>query len=193
MKYFKQTLVLALGAIIVFVPTKALAQSSGVEIWSQRCGMCHNQQPADRYTADKWGSIMTHMTLTARLTSAQAEEVLNFLKAGARQVAVQEAPGSRELTVASLSSVFLPVRAEGKEVFAANCVACHGTSGEGNGPAAVAFNPPPSNLTDPEVTKNRSINDLVRAIATGKGGMPAFGASLSAEDLEAVAEYIRSF
>lgn len=193
MKNFKRTLVLALGAIIVFVPTNALAQSSGVEIWSQRCGMCHNQQPADRYDANNWESIMTHMTLNARLTSAQADAVLDFLKSGAREVAMQNPVRSEELTVASATGIFLPEMASPEDDYKSNCAPCHGDSGKGDGPAAVAFDPPPADLTDPEVVKNRSAEELVSMIATGSGGMPAFGTTLPGQEIEALAEYIRNF
>lgn len=192
MKNFKRTLVLALGAIIVFVPTNALAQRSGVEIWSQRCGMCHNQQPADRYGADKWESIMTHMTLNARLTSAQADAVLDFLKSGAREVAMQKPMRSEEFTVASATGIFLPETANPEDDYKSNCAPCHGDSGKGDGPAAVAFDPPPADLTDPAVVKNRSAEELVRLIATGSGGMPAFGTTLPDQEIEALAAYIRN-
>ena len=192
MKNFKQILVLALGAMVVFVPTNAVAQSSGVQIWAQRCGMCHQQQPADRYDAERWESIMTHMALTARLTSEQAGAVLDFLKSGARKVAVQEAASARGLTVASLGNAFVPDAADGEEVFVTNCVPCHGKSGKGDGPAAVAFDPPPTDFTDAESVKTQSVEDIVSAITIGNGGMPAFATSLSAEEIEAVAEYILS-
>jgi len=35
---------------------------------------------------------------------------------------------------------------KGKASFAKNCVACHGKTGEGDGPAAKALKPPPENL-----------------------------------------------
>ena len=135
---------------------------------------------------------MTHMALTARLTSAQAEAVLDFLKSGARKVAVQETEGSRGLTVASVDNVFVPDITDGDEVYETNCVPCHGKSGQGDGPAAVAFDPPPTDFTNPEGVKTKSLEDLVSVISTGTGGMPAFAASLSTEDIEAVAEYIKT-
>ena len=36
--------------------------------------------------------------------------------------------------------------AKGQAVFKANCVPCHGETGDGNGPAAAALNPKPRNL-----------------------------------------------
>jgi mono/diheme cytochrome c family protein len=45
----------------------------------------------------------------------------------------------------------LPVRqantASGKEMFLKYCASCHGEDGKGNGPAAIALKPPPSDLT----------------------------------------------
>lgn len=37
--------------------------------------------------------------------------------------------------------------AAGRAVFEANCVACHGTTGRGDGPAAVGMRPRPADLT----------------------------------------------
>ena len=193
MKSIKQYLVFALGAVALMLPSTALAQNSGVEIWSQRCGMCHDQQPANRYSAEYWESIMTHMALTARLTTAQSDEVLNFLKSGARKVAALDVTGEDAVVVASSDAAFLPEAADGEAVFLEYCAPCHGKSGEGDGPAAVAFDPPPSDFTDPDGVKARTLEEVISMIATGGGGMPAFWANLSQEDLETVAEYIRSF
>ena len=38
--------------------------------------------------------------------------------------------------------------AEARAFFAGRCVACHGESGRGDGPAGAAFKPPPRNFTD---------------------------------------------
>ena len=37
--------------------------------------------------------------------------------------------------------------ASGKETFLKYCASCHGEAGKGNGPAAIALKPPPSDLT----------------------------------------------
>lgn len=195
MKSVQYSLALILGAVLVLLPSSAMAQSSGVQIWSQRCSSCHRIQPANRYSAENWESIMRHMELYARLPSKQAAQILEFLKSGARKVASLETEGASGFTVASASpgGAFLPDAIDGEEVYATNCATCHGVSGKGDGPAAGAFNPPPTDFTDPEAVKNRSVEDLVGAISEGRDGMPAYGASLSAEEIEAVAEYIRSF
>ena len=40
-----------------------------------------------------------------------------------------------------------PNIASGKETFSKYCASCHGETGKGNGPAAIALKPPPSDLT----------------------------------------------
>ncbi|MEN8145781.1 MAG: c-type cytochrome [Gemmatimonadota bacterium] len=188
MKHIVKSMTLTLAAVVVLLPANAMAQVSGVQTWSQRCGSCHQQQPANRYTAERWESVVSHMELIAHLTSEQTAAVLEFLKSGAQEVAAQEAKESGSLTVASLDGLFLPQSPTGEEVYEQNCVPCHGKSGKGDGPAAVAFDPPPSDFTDPEGTK--SLEEMLEIIKEGRAGMPAYGATLSPEELEAVAEYI---
>lgn len=81
--------VLAPGLVLwtLGAPTDLEAQRSGAEIWRATCGNCHALQPPGRYTAKDWRSIGTHMVITARLTTAQGEAVLEFLRQGARSTA----------------------------------------------------------------------------------------------------------
>jgi mono/diheme cytochrome c family protein len=68
---------------------------------------------------------------------------------------------------------------------------CHGEDGEGNGPAAVALRPKPADLTDPD-RQEIPEQDVMAMIQKGKGTMPAFGAVLNKDQLEAVARYVVS-
>lgn len=81
--------VLAVSATIA-LPAATAAQRSGVEIWAQSCGRCHRPQPANRYTADAWETIMAQMRIYARLTDDEASAVLQFLQSGAKPIALDE-------------------------------------------------------------------------------------------------------
>jgi len=73
------------AALSFLVPSEGQAQQrSGVEIWEANCGRCHMLQPTNKYYPKDWRSVAAHMTITARLTSAQAEAVIAFLVSGAR-------------------------------------------------------------------------------------------------------------
>ncbi len=184
----------AVFVALLAASTTVRAQQSGVELWSQTCSRCHMMQPANRYTADQWETIMVDMRLAARLSADEAEAILNFLKGGARRVAASGAsPAPAVLARLASTELLLPTAAlTGAEVFAQQCVACHGKEGKGNGPAASALNPRPADLTDQE--RMNSVNDeaLFELIRDGKGTMPGFGSLLEPEELVAVRDYVRA-
>ena len=74
------------------------------------------------------------------------------------------------------------------------CVTCHGASGKGDGPAAVALTPKPKDLI--ETTKS----DAELKAVISKGGaavglspvMPAWGATVSEADITNLIAHIRS-
>jgi mono/diheme cytochrome c family protein len=72
---------------------------------------------------------------------------------------------------------------EGRGIYVASCRACHGDAGGGNrGP----------NITGERVEeKYPDIEDQIEVVTNGRGGMPSFGDSLSAAEIEAVVLYTR--
>ncbi|WP_431261510.1 FTR1 family protein [Roseateles chitinivorans] len=93
-----------------------------------------------------------------------------------------------------LAPTALPDLKRGASVYAANCAACHGASGNGDGPLAKQLDPRPIAFTDHDRARQRSVFALYQAVSQGIAGtaMPAFG-QLSEEDRWAVAMYLGSF
>ncbi len=83
---------------------------------------------------------------------------------------------------------------KGKELYAVQCVACHGVEGQGNGPAASALNPHPRNFTESEGWKNGRKPTMV--FKTLKEGLPpsamASYATLPADDRWALVHFVLS-
>ena len=80
----------------------------------------------------------------------------------------------------------------GKELFAAQCVTCHGAGGAGNGVAAAGLNPKPRNFTVGEGWKNgRKASAIFGTLTKGLNSMPAF-ASLPPDDRWALSHYVRT-
>ncbi|MXX11794.1 MAG: cytochrome c [Nitrospira sp. SB0667_bin_9] len=60
----------------------------------------------------------------------------------------------------------------GKGLYAAFCSPCHGANFDGKGPAAVGFNPPPANFSDPGTIAQLQESYLFWRIKKGGVGLP---------------------
>ncbi len=189
----RHTMILGLGALaLLVVAAPAAAQESGADVWARTCARCHRMQPPNKYDADSWRAIVGHMALNARLTSDEEEAVLEFLMGAARRLTM-ERPEDDPVRVASADPGFLPLTPpSGQEIYTKYCVACHGATGEGDGPAAAALTPRPSDLTDPERMSQVSDEELLAIIAEGRGTMPGFSTQLSDEQISALLEFVRA-
>ncbi len=87
--------------------------------------------------------------------------------------------------------------AQGQELFQANCAACHGPRGYGDGPAGKALSPPPANLN--RLMKMRMMardNYLIWTLSEGgkafQTAMPAFKETLSEEERWKIIWFLRT-
>ena len=80
--------------------------------------------------------------------------------------------------------------AQGQKVAQTNCVSCHGVKGKGDGAAAAALNPKPSDWTSKKV-QGESDGEIFWKINTGRGAMPSWR-HLPENDRWALVRYIRS-
>jgi len=80
----------------------------------------------------------------------------------------------------------------GREIYMANCIACHGARGDGLGLRAHFIQPKPRNFLHSESRSMFNRPALFRAIMMGKAGtvMPAWGTVLSPQQVADVAEYV---
>ena len=86
-----------------------------------------------------------------------------------------------------------PDLAKGASLFQAQCVACHGPQGHGDGPLAATLDPKPTALSEPGRARERSLFALHQIISNGVNGtaMTSF-ASLPEEDRWALAFFVGS-
>jgi cytochrome c oxidase cbb3-type subunit I/II len=80
--------------------------------------------------------------------------------------------------------------AEGASLFVANCASCHGGGGAGNGPAAGALAPPPTNFRLKKPTQERAWDVLENGVPGT--AMPPWRNQLSADQRHALVEFVRS-
>ena len=81
--------------------------------------------------------------------------------------------------------------AAGKKIYLGNCLACHGATGKGDGPAAIACNPRPKDLSDPKIS-SQTDGEIFWKITEGKKPMPSYEKLLSETDRWKVIDYIRT-
>ena len=84
----------------------------------------------------------------------------------------------------------------GKGLYKANCVACHGDKGKGDGPAAGALKPAPRDHTDRTYMSTLTNEEIAKIIQMGGAikGKPLMPSNpqLKGADLDALVAYVRS-
>lgn len=89
-------------------------------------------------------------------------------------------------------------KAAGKKAYLTYCSACHGESGKGDGPSAVALATKPADHTDGNVMNKLSDKFLFDVISKGGSAvqkssmMPAWGGALKEQEIRDIVAYIRS-
>ncbi len=107
----------------------------------------------------------------------------NFLMMIAVTVVAASCAGSPPEVPVGADGTADPVLVAGRDVFGGSCKRCHGASGGGgSGPRLHG------NDFDLEFP---NIGALVEVISSGRNQMPSFSSSLTEEQLDAVARYIR--
>ncbi|MEE8449896.1 MAG: cytochrome c [Thermodesulfobacteriota bacterium] len=85
--------------------------------------------------------------------------------------------------------------AAGRDLFKTYCVVCHGTSGTGDGPAAVNLNPKPQDLTNTEFQNSMNHEKLFASISSGphkSAYMPIWGVTLNQQEIWDLVEHIKN-
>jgi len=88
------------------------------------------------------------------------------------------------------------VQTQGKAIYDAQCAACHGSAGRGDGAAAAALNPKPANFTDKTFMQGMPVECHFWRISEGGGvgsPMPPWKTSLTEDQIWKVLIYERSW
>jgi mono/diheme cytochrome c family protein len=84
-------------------------------------------------------------------------------------------------------------RVSAKVLYAENCLSCHGADGRGQTPMGRAL--AATNLADASWWKRERVGEkrLAASIRDGRSKMPAFGKTLSREEIAALVAYVKTF
>jgi mono/diheme cytochrome c family protein len=96
------------------------------------------------------------------------------------------------LLVGLVCAVWAGDAERGKAIYGSNCVACHGRTGDGKGPAAQAMRPAPTDFTLADWWRGKSDDQIAAMIKRGTAGTPMVAfPKLSDEELDDLVAYMR--
>ena len=127
-----------------------------------------------------------------RLPAQDIEAVVDYVRASH----MLPATGAFASSASSLTLPFqngLSGNADkGVKIFTANCTACHGVKGDGNGPRAYFINPRPRNFIDPAFGSSFNRPAIFNAVSEGRQGteMPAWSKVLDNQAIADVSEFV---
>jgi mono/diheme cytochrome c family protein len=158
---------------------------------------------ADLERVIRGGISNTAMGMFTQLSKSEVKAVIEYLKSLSRRwdkpenyaapVPLPHAPDWFENEAALREHAAL-----GKAQFAAICAACHGTDGDGKGPAAAAlkdewrFPAVPADLRQRHLRSGSELSDVYRVLSTGLNGTPmvSFADTLTPEQRWDLVAYI---
>jgi hypothetical protein len=73
---------------------------TGVQLWAQNCGHCHNIRSPDSYSVTHWDVAMVHMRVRANLTPQEHKAILEFLQSGNRGPGIKKSSALSPLKTA---------------------------------------------------------------------------------------------
>lgn len=173
----------------------------GKGIYAQNCATCHGESgegngPAAATLLPRPSDLTASRISTATLSSI----IMNGLP-GTSMPAWRDMPQRDvESLIAFLSTLpqnekpsVTATAAEleaGKALFAKQCVSCHGSAGDGTGPAAGAMARCPTNFHEVQPTFADAMKDIKAGVAGT--GMPSWGKQLTETERLYLAHYVRS-
>ena len=151
----------------------------------------------------KW-MLLTSLLLMFLMVAGVSSDVMNHEGRNWQNVAARSAVERGLAEAAGLvveEEEVEPVEAafNAQNMYNIVCATCHGTAGDGTGPAGASLDPQPADFTDPEFWAARDMERIRTVISQGAaavGGSPlmvGWSASFTPEQIEELAEHVATF
>jgi mono/diheme cytochrome c family protein len=110
--------------------------------------------------------VAAMLLMLAAATSCERGQAVDT---GQKEVVSGATAGGIRLVASAATSVAISAaaRAEAESIYGERCVACHGDSGDGNGPGAANLNPKPENFHNRNWQHATSDEQIAKAIVHG--------------------------
>lgn len=186
-------------------PVQENSDKSGADIFARNCAGCHGDQgrgdgPAAAALLPPPADLTMRVLSAEQLNSVMINGVYGSAMPAWRDLPPKEMSAVKQY-VLELGRQFKQTKSNHqvpnntvadptRQLFARNCASCHGTAGDGNGPAAATMAPRPTNFQQ----EQPSTVYALRVITEGVPGtsMPPWQDQLSNEQRQALAQYVCS-
>jgi putative copper export protein/mono/diheme cytochrome c family protein len=140
------------------------------------------------------GALVAHRLRLLALALAVLAALIAWRGPSLSLLTVEAYPTSFQTSPRGFSAASI---VRGQALYGPHCASCHGPDGEGNGPAAASLRIKPADLTMPHLWEHADGEMfwwLSHGVDDPEGGlaMPGFAASLPAEDIWALIDYVRA-
>jgi cbb3-type cytochrome c oxidase subunit I len=183
---------------------RAGAARRGAGVFTQNCSGCHGAAGEGNGQAAQSLLPKPPNLTNARFSDKRLSHLLWFGAPGSAMPGWNDLPTSDLLALVAYvqsleapsasvepSALPAPELSQAKELYAKNCVICHGAEGKGNGPSARTLAPVPTNFQQ----ERPSQADAEKSLAKGVAGtaMPPWKEQLSESQRQLLARYVRTF
>ena len=196
------------GALIactqLSLPVLAAPAASIQDLYIQYCSVCHGDD-GDGNTHATQGLKPPPRDFTTPGIGLQLErdamiDVVTNGKPGTAMVGWKDQLSTEEIEglVEYIRTTFMvetPAERSqpGKSIYASTCSVCHGEDGAGARWGKTSLKPPPVNFTTVDPAQGLNRERMIASVTHGRPGtaMTAFASQLTADEIEAVVDYIR--
>ena len=79
-------LAVSLGSITLISSCKVsqkVENKTGIQLWGENCGRCHNAPGPGEFSAANWAIIGRHMRVRTNITETEEKKIIEYLKSTA--------------------------------------------------------------------------------------------------------------
>jgi len=63
--------------------SQKVQNKTGIQLWGENCGRCHNAPGPGEFSAANWEIIGRHMRIRTNITEAEEKKIIDYLKSTA--------------------------------------------------------------------------------------------------------------